>query len=136
MSNPTKRIDAALEVHERPIGDATAVCAAAILAVSEEHGDLRHGDRWGPWVWNEASWTLDYTGPGYAGHPYGVDVEGILDAEKPDAEAWDWVRHVAAGGTRPPSGASCWPSRRSSDSGQTDEVRRGPSARRARSGGG
>lgn len=100
MTNPKTRVDSALDQG----GDVpNPVCLRDAVAAMERHGDLRDGDTWGRWTWNEHDRTLDYTAGIYAGAPYSVDVEGILDADDPDAEAWDWVRHVAAKRWDPPA---------------------------------
>lgn len=98
MTNPDTRVENAVDA---PPGQPAN--GREILDAVEEHGDLRDGDSWGPWTWNDSAQTLDYSGPGYEGHPYGVDVEEILHADDPDAEAWDWVRHVAEKRWDPPA---------------------------------
>lgn len=98
--NPHERVEAAM----REEGDRTGVWTLdEVGRLDDEHGDLRDGDRWGPWVWNEDHLTLDYVGGRYAHRPYGVDVERILNADDPDAEAWHWVRHVAGKRWDPPA---------------------------------
>lgn len=100
MTNPHDRVESAAGI---ATGSGHLVCMRDVVDAMEEHGDLRDGDCWGPWVWNEDRMALEYTGGHYAHHPYGVDVEAILDADDPDAEAWDWVRHVAGKRWDPPA---------------------------------
>lgn len=96
MTNPAERVEEALD-------STRLICMADWLEADREHGDLRDGDSWGPWTWNETALALEYTGPPHQAAPYRVDVESIFEAENPDAETWDWVRHVAAKRWKPPA---------------------------------
>lgn len=79
--NPTTRIEQA---------GTGFMTAAQLDRIVSEHGDLRHGDRWGRWIYDAEHLVL--SAPVYGpNNPYEIDLERCCS----DADAWGWVSHLA-----------------------------------------
>lgn len=90
MTNPNERVEAALSALEDEHG---CVDMADALPVIRQHGDVRDGDSWGRWTYRAEANVLEIRPFGReAPYRYHVDL-GRCETE---ADAWDWVRHVAA----------------------------------------